>query len=74
MNPYRVLSKEEVEETLTKRGFTKTGTRTATGTFWRSGQTGKHVQVPDPYEGMYPRFLLSDLNEQLERMGQPQLH
>lgn len=71
MNPYRVLSKQDLEDELTKRGFTKTETRTATGTFWRSAQTGKHLQVPDPYEDMYPRYILTDMNEQMEKMGQP---
>lgn len=74
MNPYRVLSRENLEAELTKRGFSKTETRTSTGTFWRSSQSGKHLQVPDAYEGMYPDFILRGLNDQMEKMGQAPIH
>ena len=74
MNPYRVRTKLEFEAELTTRGFIKTETRTDTGTFWRSGQNQKHLLVPDAYEGMYPKFILKDVEEQMERMEAVKSH
>lgn len=72
MNPYRVTTQAEFEEHLKAKGFVKTDTRTATGYFWRSLQTQKHLLVPDPYEGMYPKFILKDFEETMAKMGHSQ--
>ena len=74
MNPHRISSKDEFEEDLKSKGFEKTAETTETGTFWRSTQTDKHILVPHPYQGMYPKFILKDFEEQLERMGQKPFH
>lgn len=74
MNPYRVKSQQEVEDDLKARGFSKTEHRIATGTIWKSSQTGKHLVVPDPYEGMYPEFILKDLHDRMACLGQRSVH
>ena len=74
MNPKRVLSKEQVEAYLASLDLEKTEIVTATGRFWKSTKTGRHVQVPEPYEGMYPEFILSDLRARLEELGFGSLH
>jgi len=74
VNPKRVLCKEEVEAILASLSLEKTDRVTATGRFWKSTSTGRHVQVPEPYEGMYPEFILSDLRARLEELGFGSLH
>jgi hypothetical protein len=56
-----VVSEEQLKQILGKRGFEPTDERTATGRFWRSRDTGKHVLVPDSVQGFYPDWLLADL-------------
>lgn len=67
MTAVRVLTREEVEEHLRSLGFQPTGQRTASGEFWRRAD-GKHVQVPFPYEGMYPDFLIRELVEKIGKI------
>ena len=74
MNPKRVRSKEEVEAELASLGLTPTELTTATGRFWKSATTGRHVQVPEPLDGMYPEFILADLRGRLEELGFGRLH
>lgn len=74
MNPHRVTTQEEFEADLKAKGLEKTSKSTETGTFWRSVQSGKHILVPHPYDGMYPKFILKDFEDQMERMGQKPLH
>jgi hypothetical protein len=69
VNPKRVLSKEAVEAHLASLDLEKTDIVTATGRFWKSTKTGRHVQVPEPYDGMYPEFILADLRVRLEELG-----
>jgi hypothetical protein len=70
VNPYRVTTQEEFEASLRSAGFEPTDETTDTGRFWRSVQSGKHILVPDPYEGMYPLFIVKDFHEQWKKMGQ----
>ena len=74
MNPRRVLTKEQIERRLNEMGLVKTDHFTATGRFWKSLHTSRHVQVPEPYDGMYPDFILRDLIGRLEELGLPPLH
>lgn len=74
MNPHRVKTQKEVEDDLIAQGFERTTHRTATGTAWKSTHTGKHVIVPDPYEGMYPEFILKDLHERMTACGPGPMH
>lgn len=74
MNPHRVPTQQEFEAQLAEKGFEKTETRTATGTFWKSKQNGKHLLVPDPYDGMYPKFILKDFEEQITKIGHAIVH
>lgn len=61
MNPYRVVSENELIKHLKKLGYQPTSEKTNTSTFWKSDHTGKVIQVPFPYEGMYPDVILHDL-------------
>jgi hypothetical protein len=74
VNPKRVLSKGQVEAYLASLDLERTEIVTATGRFWKSTRTGRHVQVPEPYEEMYPEFILSDLRARLEDLGFGSLH
>ena len=74
MNPHRVTTQKEFEAQLKAKGFEKTETRTNTGTFWRSTINSKHVLVPDPYEGMYPKFIVKDVEEQMEKIAAIKTH
>ena len=76
MNPYRVKTRADLEKYLTEQGFAKTDKTTGTGEFWRSGKTGKHVQIPDEYQdGMYPEYYLQDLYDAVEKINaMPPLH
>ena len=64
----RVVSCEEVECALRALRLEPTDKQTSTGRFWRSTVTGRHVQVPDAYEGMYPAFILRDLIARLDEL------
>jgi len=57
----RVLSKAELENILSTRGFQKTTETTETGTFWQDTVTKRHLLVPFDYEGYYPDWILGDL-------------
>lgn len=59
--PVPVPTERQIHALLRKAGFEPTEKRTATGTYWRSIETGKHVQVPDAIEGHYTDWLLADL-------------
>lgn len=56
-----VPTEKQVQALLRKAGFEPTENHTATGTYWRCAETGKHVQVPFSVEGYYPDWLLADL-------------
>lgn len=60
MNPFRIPTEEEFEKELKDAGYTKTLEKTSTGTFWKS-ETGKHIEVPFPYDGMYPEAIIKPL-------------
>lgn len=64
-----VVTRNEVEGALDKAGFEPTDVRTDTGTWWRSKKTGRHLLVPDPYDEMYPEFILKDLRELAGKVG-----
>ena len=68
MNPHRVPTQQEFEAQLEAKGFRKTDVRTGTGCFWQSTASKKHILVPDPYEGMYPKFILKDFEEQMSKV------
>lgn len=70
----RVKSKEDVEAALKAAGFEPTDFRTATSRIWKSNRTGKHIQVPDPYDGMYPDAILRDRKEVADILGKATLH
>lgn len=74
MSASRVWTQAEIEAQLRSLGLVPTDATTATGRFWKSPQTGRHVQVPDAYEGMYPNFILSVLKARLEELGFKPLH
>ena len=74
MNPKRVRTREEVEALLRAMGLEPTDRRTETGVFWKLPATGRHVQVPDAYEGMYPEFIIDHLRNVLEELGLGRLH
>lgn len=57
----RIRSRQDVERVLEEKGYQKTTHRTATGTIWVHTGTGEHIQVPDPYEEMYPEVIIKDL-------------
>lgn len=59
--PVPVPTEKQVQALLRQAGFEPTEHRTATGVYWKSAETGKHVQVPDSVEGFYPDWLLADL-------------
>lgn len=61
----RVKTRQEVEDALREEGYEPTDFKTDTGRVWRSTQTGEHIVVPDPYEGMYPDFILRDLKKMI---------
>lgn len=63
MNPYLVVSEQNLIDHLTSHGYEITTETTETGTFWKSVRTGKHILVPFPYEGMYPNFILADIEK-----------
>ena len=67
MTAARVLTQGEVEWRLRSLGFHPTGRRTASGEFWRRAD-GKHIQVPSPYEGMYPDFLIRELEDKIGKI------
>ena len=67
MNPFRVKTRADLEAYLSSQGFVNTGIKTATGEFWKSEKTGKHLQVPLEYQdGMYPDYYLKDMYEAIE--------
>lgn len=70
----RVKTQKEVEDALRGKGFEPTNEVTNTGRFWRSTVNGKHIIVPEPYEGMYPDVILGDLLEKAHQLGKPTLH
>lgn len=64
----RVLSEEELQAELKKRGFEPTDETTATGRFWKNKANNKHVLVPTSIDGFYPTWLLADLDEHVGRI------
>ena len=70
----RVKSQKEVEDALRESGFEPTEEKTGTGRFWKSRLTGKHLSVPDPYEEMYPDFILGDLLDRAKLLNVRTLH
>lgn len=58
-----VVSEDKLQQVLRARGFEPTEVSTATGRFWRSTETKKHILVPDSVQGFYPDWLLADLEE-----------
>ena len=61
MNPYRVVTEQELIDRLIALDFETTNEATATGKMWKCKSTGKYILVPLPYEEMYPDFILNDL-------------
>ena len=57
----RVVSEDDLRRHLESRDFVPTGYRCATGEFWRSKKTGKHLLVPDSWDGFYPNWMLTEL-------------
>jgi hypothetical protein len=60
----KVKTKDELEAELRAEGYEPTDFYTKTGRAWRSMKTGKHITVPEPYDGdMYPDFILNDIRD-----------
>jgi len=68
VNPKRVRTWAEVQALLGAKGLKPLDRRTATGRFWVH-PSGRHVQVPDPVEDMYPEYLFRHLEAVLEELG-----
>ncbi|MBT2299301.1 hypothetical protein J7E70_02385 [Variovorax paradoxus] len=68
-----VKTQEEIENELRKRGFTPIDTMSDGGRFWKSS-TGRHLHVPDSYEGMYPDFILGDLLRRADYLNGKKSH
>lgn len=65
----RVVSEDDVHKRLAASGFEATGNRVATGEYWRSKSTGKHLLVPDSVQGFYPDWLLKDLEARIGKIS-----
>ena len=57
-----VYSADELEAALQAAGCMKTEVTTATSTIWRTS-AGKAFQVPFPYQGYYPDWMLGEVCE-----------
>jgi hypothetical protein len=68
MNPFMVVSERNLLDHLISLCYEPTKETTGTGTFWKSLKTGKHLLVPFPYEGMYPDFILKDLEVEIGKV------
>lgn len=55
-----VYSAEDFESALQAAGCKKTETKTATSTIWLT-EKGQAFQVPEPYEGYYPDWLIHEV-------------
>jgi hypothetical protein len=64
----RVVSEQELLESLAKQGFEITTERTDTGTFWRHAASRNHILVPESVQGFYPDWLLWDIHDQIRRV------
>jgi hypothetical protein len=64
----RVASREDVEHALEQNDFEPTGQRTATGEYWRHRRSGRHILVPDSYQGYYPDWMLGDLSKEVGKV------
>lgn len=69
MNPFRVVSEADLIAYLKNLSYEPTKETTATGTLWKSLTTDKHLLVPFPYEGMYPDFILKDLEAEIGKVA-----
>lgn len=67
----RVLTEQDLRRRLRDLGYEETTNRTTTGAIWKSKRTGKHIQVPFPYDGMYPNFILRDLEAVIGPLLEP---
>lgn len=63
MNPFIVVSEKNLKDRLTELCYEPTEIKTGTGTFWKCMKTEKHLLIPFPYEGMYPDFILKDIEK-----------
>lgn len=68
MNPYRVVTEKELYDHLEKMGYEPTEETTETGTFWKCKVSGKVVLIPNPYEEMYPDFILEGISSMVGRV------
>jgi hypothetical protein len=68
MNPYRVVTEQELKDHLTKLGYSPTKETTATGTIWVCKITRKHILIPFPYEEMYPDFILEGIKDMIGKI------
>lgn len=57
-----VVSRKQVEDRLAELGAQPTGERIETGEAWKL-KNGQHFIVPDPMGGMYPDWMLWDLEK-----------
>ena len=58
---------------LKAKGLKPTKRETETGRFWVH-PSGRHVQVPNHVDGMYPEFMMDHLRAVLEELGFGSLH
>ncbi len=59
----KVKTAEQLEAELRSGGYEPTEHHLKTGRVWRSKITGKHIIVPDSYDGFYPDFILQDIKD-----------
>ncbi len=59
----KVKTAEELEAELRAAGYEPTEHHLKTGRVWRHKVTGKHIIVPDSYDGYYPDFILRDMRD-----------
>lgn len=57
----KVPTEQELIEALREKGYECSNIKTATSTLWRHKSTKRILQVPFPYQGMYPKWMCDDL-------------
>lgn len=59
------MEEEELYEALRRKGYEPTGSVTSTGAWWRHRDSGSLIQVPDSDGGIYPNWLLEEIERQV---------
>lgn len=66
MSADRVLDEAGLRYRLQLMDCVETEHRSQTGTIWRT-PAGKHFNVPRPYQGFYPDWMLWDIEQVIQR-------